>query len=87
METRVCKTSILANTKDRGTSGTDADDAAASEHTLDLDHSASLGRSSQLSAGGDSGACTASSSGGACGESNKLVNSCSAFLHGCAISS
>lgn len=80
LEAAIGNTRGAANTKDGGV-GDDLNDAAAGESALNLDDTAFLSSSSQTSAVRDSGTSTGSTTGGASGETDKLIDGGSPFLH------
>ena len=80
LEATVGDTSSGANTENRSVAD-DLDDTAASKGTLDLDDTTILSGGSQASAVGNSGTGTASSTGGASGETDELIDDCSPLLH------
>jgi hypothetical protein len=80
LEATVGDSGGAANTKDGGV-GDNLDDTAAGESALDLDDTALLSSGSQTSAVRDSGACTRATTGGASGETDKLIDGGSPLLH------
>lgn len=80
LESTVGDTSVGANTEHTGVAD-DLDNAASSKSALDLDHTTGLSGSSQTSTVADSGSGTASSTGGASGETDELIDSSGPLLH------
>lgn len=80
LEATVGDTGCATNTKDGGV-GDDLDDTTSSKGALDLDDTALLSSGSQASAVRDGSASTGSTTGGASGETDKLIDGGSPLLH------